>query len=521
MPSEYAGYTGNVMLVDLSDGSVQAYPWSDALRRQYLGGKAMGLRLLYDLLTGKEQALSGENRIVIATGPLTGSGAPSACRYDIATVSPMTGLPAASNCGGDFGLWLKRAGYDALILTGRCSEPRWLEIRDGRFLLHDAGDLWGTDTDVCRARLAAHMGDEKHGCLCIGPAGETAAAFACVADGTHTSGRSGIGAVLGWKRLKAIAVTGTQPMAVHAPKKVAALRKDAYRLLHSHPLTGKHSRSGSPTAKPCPGCPILCRRQFHKAADSLTALCDRLGMDAGSALDAADWAYAAAAQGAFPWQLPDKARLLTDIALGRDAGQALARGVGYLRKEYGFTPPKQAGAAQNRPNRDEGFHRLLSGWGLEPDTLPPSLLLDCTVLYLQLCEALSAAGLCVFTVNAFCPQWLLTEPTALRSRLLRRAVTAHAAGFLRRTVRKPESLRLPLALFWHTKFLAAVSGLKLTPGQFLRAGARCLALEQLLSLRFGGDPESLPKLVAGEKCCTPGEYFAALGWSGRGAPPAL
>jgi aldehyde:ferredoxin oxidoreductase len=156
----------------------------------------------------------------------------------------MNRLPTSSNCGGDFGLHLKRAGYDALILAGRCKSHRWLEIRDGEFLFHEADTLWGTQSDVCQQMLDEGMQNSKYGKLYIGPAGENCVRFASVLDGTHTSGRSGIGAVFGWKNLKAITVTGTNPLPVYDSNRTAELKKECFTRLHNHPLTGKNSRSG-------------------------------------------------------------------------------------------------------------------------------------------------------------------------------------------------------------------------------------------------------------------------------------
>ncbi|MBQ3542786.1 MAG: hypothetical protein IJA45_06660 [Oscillospiraceae bacterium] len=518
MSTAYAGYTGKIMLVDLTEETFREYPWSDAERKEYLGGKPMAYKLLSDHLTGKEQAFSEENWIIISTGPLTLSGAPGSSRYDITTVSPLTKTPVSANCGGEFGLWLKRAGYDALILAGRCKAHRWLEIRDGQFVFHDAAGLWGTYTDDCRERLDRLMGSQKHGRVYIGPAGENGVLFASVMDGTHTSGRTGIGAVFGWKNLKAITVTGTKDLPIHNEKKAALLNKKCFQKLHNHPFTGKNSRSGMPTAKPCAGCPVLCRRQFTKGTDRQTELFNRLGMDAGSALEAADWAYAAAAQGVFASKLPAREQLYEDIAFRRGPGAELAEGVKHLSRKYSFSLPKGKGSGHDSHNRDGEFLALLRGWGFQPEAMSDESRLHSMLLYLDLCEAVSATGLCLFTVNAFCPEILLRKPDSLRGKLIRGAVTGR---FLRRIVRKPEMLGIPLPLFWQTKLLRAVSGLKLTPGQLLRIGGRCFALEQLLSLRFGGDGQKLPKLLAGEKICTPGEYFAARGWSDQGVPPEL
>ena len=150
MTSKYAGYMGKVMAVDLTTETVTEYPWSDRQRELYLGGKIMAARILCDHLTGKETAFSEENWVVISTGPLTGTGAPSSARFNISALSPQTGILASSNCGGSFGFHLKKAGYDALILKGRCSGRKWLEISDDTFTFHDAGDLWGTWVSECQ-----------------------------------------------------------------------------------------------------------------------------------------------------------------------------------------------------------------------------------------------------------------------------------------------------------------------------------------------------------------------------------
>ena len=136
--SKYSGYMGRVAKFDLSTGKFEDYPWSDKDRELYIGGKVMAAKILLDNLTGKEEALSSDNIVVISTGPLTGSGVPSACRFDISTISPVTGLIASESCGGNFGYHLKRAGFDALVLTGKCSGHSWLEIYNDGFVLHDA-----------------------------------------------------------------------------------------------------------------------------------------------------------------------------------------------------------------------------------------------------------------------------------------------------------------------------------------------------------------------------------------------
>lgn len=520
MSTNYAGYTGRGMLVDLTGETVTEYPWSDRERQLYLGGKIMANKILCDHLTGNENAFSEENWIVITTGPLTLSGAPSSSRYDIASVSPMSGLPTSSNCGGDFGLHLKRAGYDALILAGRCKSHRWLEIRDGEFLFHEADTLWGTQSDVCQQMLDERMQNQKYGKLYIGPAGENCVRFASVLDGTHTSGRSGIGAVFGWKNLKAITVTGTKPLPVYDSNRTAELKKECFTQLHNHPLTGKNSRSGTPTSKACPGCPILCRRQFNKGADSQTDYLNRLGMDSVSAQDILSWATLAAQEGILTDPLPQPDQLFEDIAYRRGIGNDLADGIKAASRKYGFKMPKAQKTAGEKHNRNDGYPAILKGWGLDPKTMPTQMKLDCGILYTDLCEAVSSAGLCMFTVNAFCPENLLTDPESKRSRQIHRLVPRSSA-YLHRIVRNPGKISLSSPLFWQTEMLNAVSGMNLTPGQFLEAGSRGAALEQILSHRFGGAMDKLPKVFKKEPDITSELYFSTRGWDEQGLPPEI
>lgn len=517
MASKYAGYAGKVMLVDLTHETVQEYPWSDRERELYLGGKNMANKIFLDQLTGKEGAFSEENLVIITTGPLTLSGAPSSTRYDISSISPMTGQPASSNCGGDFGLHLKRAGFDALILSGKCSSRRWLEIKNDTFTFHDATPLWGTLADPCQKQLDLLMGIKKYGKLYIGPAGENTVRYASVMDGTHTSGRTGIGAVMGWKNLKAITVTGNQVLPIQSTEKASALKKKWFQELHAHPLTSKNSRPGKPTSSACPGCPILCRRQFNKGADSRTDLLNQLGMDSISALDAASWAADAIANGIWEYEIPKLDQLFEDIAFRRGIGNELAEGVKHLSKKYGCKPPKGKKSAADKHNRNDGYPAILKGWGFNQDTMAAQTKLDCMMLYMDLCEAVSAAGLCMFSVNAFCPAYLLNEPERFRTKMIQ-WIIPRSGWLIHKIARNPRLLCIHLPLFHHSRMLQWVSGLQLTPGQFIEAGARGFALEQLLCSRFGGDTKKLPKMLAKDSACIDTLYFTARGWSNDGIP---
>lgn len=238
MASKYAGYMGKVIMVDLTSETVSEYPWSDQQRELYLGGKIMAARILCDHLTGKETAFSEDNWVVISTGPLTGTGAPSSARFNISALSPQTGILASSNCGGSFGFHLKKAGYDALILKGKCTERKWLEIKDEQFIFHNAESLWGTRSGECQEQLTKLTGKKKLGKLCIGPAGENLVKYAGIISDERAAGRTGLGAVLGWKNLKAITVTGSKNIPVYDKEKATAWCKKWFAYLQNHPLTG-------------------------------------------------------------------------------------------------------------------------------------------------------------------------------------------------------------------------------------------------------------------------------------------
>lgn len=243
MQSKYGGYMGRVLQINLSTGDVTDYPWTDKDRELYIGGKTMAAKILYDTLTGRENAYSEENPLIISTGPLTGTGAPSSSRFNISSLSPQTGFISSSNCGGTFGYHLKRAGIDALIITGRREERTWIEIDNGSVTFHNADDLWGTQVTECQRLLAEKMSskrgcDIKFGKLCIGPAGENLVRYSAVISDERAAGRTGMGAVLGWKNVKAIAVCGNHDIPVHDPSATKKWCQKWFRYLRNHPLTG-------------------------------------------------------------------------------------------------------------------------------------------------------------------------------------------------------------------------------------------------------------------------------------------
>src|SRR5699024_5307260 len=191
--------------VDLTRGEVSRFPISRDYYAKYVGGKCMAARLLLDLTPPGLDALSPEAVIIINTGPLNGTGAPSTSRFNLSFKNVLTGGIASSNCGGQFGVMLKRAGFDGLIITGRAPEPSVIEALDGELRIRPAPELWGLDTEAVQAKFP-----EWYGKLVIGPAGENGVRYASAVSGERVAGRCGSGAVLGSKNLKALVAYGTK-----------------------------------------------------------------------------------------------------------------------------------------------------------------------------------------------------------------------------------------------------------------------------------------------------------------------
>ena len=234
MSTNYGGYAGKVLKVDLGARESGEYPWTDADRERYLGGKVMAAKILYDNIEAGMDALAPENMMVVTTGPLTGTNAPSSSRFNVSALSPLTGFCASSNCGGDFGLALKKAGYDALVITGKSDSPVWLEIKEDAVHFHDAAPLWGKTTSETQEAL-----DPKAGKMVIGPAGEQLVRYACIFSGDRTAGRAGLGAVMGAKNLKAVTADGQYKVEPRNSEKMKKVYKGWIKLLKSHPLTGE------------------------------------------------------------------------------------------------------------------------------------------------------------------------------------------------------------------------------------------------------------------------------------------
>jgi len=234
LSSKYGGYMGKFLDIDLSTGDVREYEVSDRLREEYLGSKGLAARILYDTVPRGADPLGPENVLIVNTGPLVGSGAPCTSRFNVSTKSPLTGGVLSSNCGGNFGMFLKRAGLDGILLRGKASSPTWIRIEDGQVELEDASELWGLDTEQTQEKLPKDTGK-----MVIGPGGEHAVRYACIISQERAAGRGGAGAVMGSKNVKAITAKGKAKVPVANPEKFQADVKKWIHILKSHPATGE------------------------------------------------------------------------------------------------------------------------------------------------------------------------------------------------------------------------------------------------------------------------------------------
>jgi len=236
-------YNGKILRVNLSDGSCKIEDLDLELAKKFIGGRGLGTKLYMDEVSPTIDAFSPDNKVVIITGPLTGTSVPTGGRYMVVTKSPLTGMIASSNSGGKWGATLKYAGFDAIILEGKADKPCYINIIEDKVEILDASHLWGKTSDECKTALEqAHKGCNV---LNIGPAGETLSLLASVMnEGERAAGRSGVGAVVGSKNLKAICVTTARGvMPVFDTEAIKAAATDCMAKIKENGVTG----TGLPT----------------------------------------------------------------------------------------------------------------------------------------------------------------------------------------------------------------------------------------------------------------------------------
>jgi aldehyde:ferredoxin oxidoreductase len=220
------GFIGKIALADLGTGQVAVEALSEQTAREFIGGYGLGVRTIFERQPAGVDPLGPENILGLAAGPLTGTKAPTGGRYMACGKSPLTGGWGDANSGGYFGSELKAAGFDALFVTGASASPVMLWVADGRIEIRDASAYWGLDTIDAEAAIQKDFGDPRIRIAGIGPASERLSLISgIVNDSGRIAARSGLGAVMGAKKLKAVAVRGRGKVPVADPEELGRLSK--------------------------------------------------------------------------------------------------------------------------------------------------------------------------------------------------------------------------------------------------------------------------------------------------------
>ena len=225
------GWTGKILKVDLTAGTTEIEALNEEWAKEYVGGRGLAARYLYEEMDPKVDPLGPDNVLIFATGPLTGTPVPCGARYMVVTKGALTNAITTSNSGGFWGPELKFAGFDMVVIRGKAAKPVYLFVYDDQIEIRDAGEFWGKGVSETEDGLREATGLPGLRVACIGPGGENLVRFACIMNDKHrAAGRSGVGAVMGSKNLKAIAVRGTGGVDIARPdafmKSVWKMRAD-------------------------------------------------------------------------------------------------------------------------------------------------------------------------------------------------------------------------------------------------------------------------------------------------------
>jgi aldehyde:ferredoxin oxidoreductase len=242
------GYSGIILRVNLTRGSIKKEPLPRTLIDSFIGGKGLGTAIHFRENPPKKDSFSPENRIIIAAGPGTGTPLPTATRIGLFAVSPLNGLGIDSYLGGSFGHFMKKAGYDVIIIEGKSSEPVFLKIIDTDVSIESAKHLWGKEIHETEDLLKGELGKSAR-VLSIGKGGENLVRYACIGNDKYRHfGRMGSGAIMGSKRLKAITVVGTGEVSVNDPEGLRSYIRALNKRIRENPSTGiVYPQSGTPS----------------------------------------------------------------------------------------------------------------------------------------------------------------------------------------------------------------------------------------------------------------------------------
>ncbi len=242
----FGGYAGRIARINLTDQQVDIQATDPDLAQMYLGGAGFGIKTLYDLVGPGTNPLGPENVLIFSPGPLTGTESPCSSRMMVTGRSPLTGAVGMATSGGHFPVALKQAGYDFIVIEGEAPEPTYLKLDNGRISFHSAKKLWGTNTQDCQLYLQEELSGCGYRIACIGQAGERRSVIASIVNEKRAAARKGLGAVMGAKNLKALAVRGDNKIEVANPKRFRASVGELLKRFKQNPgLYTEFSRHGT------------------------------------------------------------------------------------------------------------------------------------------------------------------------------------------------------------------------------------------------------------------------------------
>jgi aldehyde:ferredoxin oxidoreductase len=241
------GYTGKILRINLNDKTSKEEELPLETAKNFIGGAGLGIKYLFDEVKPKTDPLGPDNKLIFAPGPFTGTNIPCASRMAVTGKSPQTGAVGMALSGGQFPAELKFAGWDAIILEGKADKPTYISIKNKSVSFHDAGGVWGTMTTDCQQIIKDKLGDQNTRICCIGPAGEHLSRIACIINERRAIGRKGLGAVMGSKNLKAIAVRGTGTVGITSQEKYKTARNSMLKAMKESPvLYSQFAVAGTP-----------------------------------------------------------------------------------------------------------------------------------------------------------------------------------------------------------------------------------------------------------------------------------
>ena len=577
------GWCGKILRVDLSLNQSHSESLEPALLQQFLGGRGLGAYFLFTEISPHIDPLSADNFLAFCTGPLTGTHVPTGGRSSLSMLSPLTHTVFDCNSGSQFGVRLKWAGFDALILEGAASEPVWLEVSAAGCTIHPASDLWGLEIPDVTSRLQC----KDAAIVCIGPAGEHRVLVASIMDDEgHAYGRGGAGAVMGSKNVKAICARGGGPVPIANAETLKFVDYETRKWLNASPRTsqglpefgtsvlvnltnwygvlptrnfqegefeGASAISGEELRDThlvkrgaCWGCPVACKRKTRTLEqegegpeyETIYALGSNLGIDDFAAVIEANYlcnrlgldTISVGATISCAMELAERGLLQGDLRFGR--ADLLRQAVEDTAYRRGFGDDLADGS-RHLADKYGGPEVAMQVKGLELPGYDPRGMQGQGLLY-----ATSNRGACHLRGNMLGPELLgvpkMVDRHSYRGKAGLEIVLQHSGAVID-SIGMCKFAAFAIGDEFFARLLSAVTGVPYKVQDMLMAGERIWNLERLYNLRAGFTrvDDTLPPRFLNtplEKGGTRGqvvhldemleEYYRFRGWTQQGVPTA-